>query len=202
MLEMRGLTDVNVMRTLLALFLSGFVLAPANLQAYYSVTEVDADALRKDSFIKVKLLRLGDQVTFFVALRSTSDRQDVYWNGALDLVDPQGVLLARVEMRGEDIRRSIDELILRKWDWKDFRPAEAFRFTVKSSMLVKSKFTWETGPRNDEHGSKYGGGIIRWSYLQAFADAAENANKLDAMNESQPIRSQTNQTSSAAIPSR
>jgi hypothetical protein len=169
------------MRTLLALYLSVLALAAGNLQAFYSVAEMDADSLRKDPYIRIRVRKSGEQITFIVALRARADRQEVYWHGSLDVVDPQGVLLSRVEMRGEEIRRSIDDSTLREWGWQDFRPGEVFRFTVEARMLTQSKFTRETGPRNDEHGITYGGGIIRWSYLQALADAAENAHKIGAV---------------------
>ncbi len=173
------------MKTLLPLFLSFLVLAPGKLHAFYSVAEMDADSLRKDPSIKVRVRKSGDQITFIVALRARANSQQVYWHGSLDLVDPDGILLARVEMRGEDIRRALDELTLRNWEWQDFRPAEVFRFTVESKMLAQSKFTQETGPRNDEHGITYGGGIIRWSYLQVLAEAAENANHVRVSSQRQ-----------------
>jgi len=40
------------MKTLLALFLSVWVLAPQKLQAFYSIAEMDAESLRKDPFNK------------------------------------------------------------------------------------------------------------------------------------------------------
>lgn len=186
------------MRTLLTLFLWVLVLVPGNLQAFYSVAEMDADSLRKDPSIKIRVHRSGDQITFTVALRARADNREVYWHGSLDVVDQEGTLLARVDMRGEDICRSIDDSTRRNWAWQDFRPAEVFRFTVESRMLAQSKFTRETGPRNDGNGIPYGGGIIRWSYLKALADAAENATKSDTTNTNQPSGSKTNRTSSAA----
>jgi hypothetical protein len=185
------------MKTVFILILWAGILLPKELHAFYSIAEMKAEALRKDPSIKIRVHESGDQVTFIVALRK-SDNQDVYSHGSLELVNPEGVVVGTVEMRGEDIRRAINYEALRAWGWQDIKPAEVFRFTIHSHMLTRSKFSRETGPRNDERGMPYAGGIIRWSILKDLAEAAENANQPVQRTGASRSAQGTNRTSSAA----
>jgi hypothetical protein len=185
------------MNRILALFVPALVLLPGVLQAYYSVSEMKADALRKDPYIRIRVHKSGDEVTFTVALRKP-ENPEAYWYVSLDLADPEGVKVGTIEMRGDDIRRAATESSLRLWGWENFKPAEVFQFTLRSNLLARSTFSREVGPRSDEHGMPYGGGVILRSHLQDLVDAAVNANQGGAANRSQPIRPDTNQTSAAA----
>ena len=183
------------MKRTLALFVWLLVLLPGALQAFLSFHEMKADALRKDPSIRIKVYESGDQVTFIVALgKSESPAACPY--GSLGLVNPEGERVGEFALRGEDIRR-VNYEALRAWGLEDFKPAEVFRFTVRSNLLTRSTFSWQHGPPYDEHGIPSAGGIILSSRLKDLADAAENA-KGGAAKGSQPTRSETNQPPAAA----
>jgi len=90
------------------------MLLPNELHAFYSIAELKTDALGRDPSIKIRAYESGDQMAFIVALRKP-DKRDVYSHGSLELVEPQGVVLGRVEIRGEDIRRALSREDLRTW---------------------------------------------------------------------------------------
>jgi len=183
------------MKRTLALLVSLLVVLPGALQAFYSFIEMKADALRKDPSIRIKVYESGDQVTFKVALRK-SETPEACPYGSLGLVNPEGERVGEFALRGEDIRR-VGYEALRAWGWEDFKPAEVFRFTVRSNLLTRSTFSWQHGPPTDEHGNPNTGGVIFSSRLKDLADAAENA-KGGAAKGSQPTRSETNQPPAAA----
>ena len=163
------------MKKIVALFVLALVLLPGALQAFFSFIEKNADALRKDSSIKIRVFKSGDQVTFKVALRKSEDPEACPY-GSLGLVAPEGVKVGEFALRGEDIRR-VNYEELRALAWENFKPAEVFRFTVRSNLLIHSQFSWQHGPPYDKHGIPSAGGVILSCHLKDLVDAAENANK-------------------------
>ena len=154
----------------------GLLLLPGAAPAYYAVAQLTAEALGKDPSIRIRSSVSGDQVRFTVALRQ-SDAPGVYCLASLDLVDPQGKPLARIELRGEDIRRAVSVEAARVYGWESLRQqrAEVFTFSIDAKLLANSKLSWEQGPRSDERGNPHAGGFIQWCYLEALKAAATSA---------------------------
>lgn len=183
------------MKRTLALSVWLLVLLASALQAFYSLTEMNADALRKDPNIRIRVDESGGQVTFIVALRKSEPPAECPY-GSLCLINSEGERVGEFALRGEDSRRVVSDA-LRAWGWEHFKPAEVFRFTVRSNLLARSTFSWHDHPPTDEHGFPAVAGAISTSRLKDLAEAAENA-KGGAAKGSQPARSETNQPPAAA----
>jgi hypothetical protein len=178
------------MKRLLALLLLTLVLLPGALQAPMDSVDMKADALSKDPTIRVRVSESDHQVGFTVALRRWGKNASDCPYASLRLLDPEGGGVGRFGILGGDIHRVLHEDVLRAWGWEDFKPAEAFRFTVSSNLLAHSTFEWEYGPPypNDEHGFPRTGTLIFRSHLKDLVEAARNANEEGPWKGSQPNR--------------
>ena len=155
-------------------FLSAILLLPVELEGLSAYIEVGAEKLRNAPSIKIHARTKAAKTTITIAFKLPQP-SGVYWHGYLTLIDENDEPLLKTVIRGEDIRRALDEQVLRNWDWMEFKPAEVFRFTVSNKLLENSKFAWELGPRKNDHGVNYGGGFIHWAYLNVLADAGEQS---------------------------
>lgn len=163
------------MKMLFILCLLVFALTAEKVRAFYSVEEVKTEALRAQPGMKINTFQTGTRIRFVVGLLK-GDNPAAYWLGNLHLEDERGSELGSIGLRGEDCRQAISEDLK---EWQKFRiyPAEVFQFTVDVALLAHSRFSWELGPRNDEHGFPHGGGIVRWCSLQTLLEASEKPKK-------------------------
>ncbi|MBA4148171.1 MAG: hypothetical protein H0X66_08645 [Verrucomicrobia bacterium] len=173
------------MKILLSLFLTLSVFLPSDLHAYYAISEMKVDKLKKHPFLKIKVQKSEDEFRFTVAVITHAGNTNRHGFGSLELVDTNGVSMARGELRGEEIDRAIYYESVRKWGWGTFRPAQVFIFTVNSKFVANSKFTWGSDLRNNERGIPYNSGIKEWCYLKNLVEAADDADEPQTTEKSQ-----------------
>ena len=176
------------------------ILIPFYAQGFWSFHEVRLEGFRERPWIIVAGAGTNEVKTDFTVVFASPANSSSDEYVFLDLRDEKEGLLSYNPVRGESIQRAMPQeaamVLGLEVLWKEGK-SRVYRFSVNSRLLGKSRVSWQTHP-NDENGLPSTGGIVEWCYLSTLVQANRDANKSGTANGSQPIRSETNSTSSAA----